>query len=206
MNPKFKHYAGTNNVDMQGPTAGQNAGEWLDLSTPLLPFTNADMSPVTSMDVIDIEGSLNYTYGPGSFSDPMNDIALDKGPLAAPDEVSAQAEQSQPVVGVSGISRTGVNGSFVIGVTAVVDGERKLVHYDSVLSRWNVQGCANCQANVKVKSFAPMNNLFSSTDAIANDAQLGVDIISNAGISQPDNIVVQPAKLRRNREQAHEPS
>ncbi|KAK5116332.1 hypothetical protein LTR85_009304 [Meristemomyces frigidus] len=66
---EYQRYPGTNNFDGQGPTPGRPAGTWLDLDTPLEPFVKTDGSSVKSTDVADIEGSLGYTYGPGSFTD-----------------------------------------------------------------------------------------------------------------------------------------
>lgn len=33
MEPQFKDYPGTNNVDMQGPSAGQIAGQWVRIQS-----------------------------------------------------------------------------------------------------------------------------------------------------------------------------
>jgi tyrosinase len=41
-------YPGTNSVDNQGPTPGTPGGTWLNLNTPLNPFTNRNGTPVTS--------------------------------------------------------------------------------------------------------------------------------------------------------------
>ena len=68
MEPEYQYYPGTNNVDSQGPSAGQAAGMWLDLDTPLDPYTRADGKPLASKDVVDIEGQLGFTYGPGKKS------------------------------------------------------------------------------------------------------------------------------------------
>ena len=80
IDPQYKHYPGTNNVDSQGPSAGQIAGAWLDLDSPLDPFTMADLpssktdsaKSMTSNDILNIEGLGGlqaYTYGPGKHID-----------------------------------------------------------------------------------------------------------------------------------------
>jgi len=63
------------------------------------------------------------------------------------------------VVRVSGVNRAAVPGSFVLVVRAVVNGEDCVVGTESVLSRWKVSGCANCQNHLGVKAFLPLVGL-----------------------------------------------
>src|SRR6202012_2354688 len=62
-------YPGTNSVDNQGPTQGTPANSWLTLESRLDPFKLSEGGkerPYTSLDCINIEKQLGYTYGPGS--------------------------------------------------------------------------------------------------------------------------------------------
>lgn len=64
-----------------------------------------------------------------------------------------------PVVRVAGLNRASISGSFVVVVRAEVDGEERVVGTESVLSRWQVQGCANCQLHLGVRSYIPLVGL-----------------------------------------------
>lgn len=131
-------YPGTNSVDNQGPTPGTPANSWLDFDSPLDPFVRADGSAMTSRDVIDIEGQLGYTYGPGS----LDELAV------PPTEAIEAAKHSGPALRVHGINRGRIAGSFVIEAYVEDEGQRKLIGEESVLSRWHVEGCANCQTHL----------------------------------------------------------
>ena len=63
--------------------------------------------------------------------------------------------KSQPrrkMVAVSGINRAPIRGSFLVSVFGNVGGERVHLGTEAVLSRWNVQYCANCQTHLEVKA------------------------------------------------------
>lgn len=49
-------------VDSQGPTSGIPDGSWVILATLLEPFKKPDNTCYTSLDVVDIEHQLKYTY------------------------------------------------------------------------------------------------------------------------------------------------
>ena len=89
-------YPGTNSVDGAGPTAGVQPNVWLNMETSLDPFLKVDGTPYRSIDVVNIETQMGYTYGPGS---------LEGGVFNAYD---------QPVstVHVSGLSRGAIRGLF----------------------------------------------------------------------------------------------
>jgi len=53
---------------------------------------------------------------------------------------------------VSGINRAPIRGSFLVSVFGNVGGERVHLGTEAVLSRWNVQYCANCQTHLEVKA------------------------------------------------------
>ncbi|MBV8900405.1 MAG: tyrosinase family protein, partial [Verrucomicrobia bacterium] len=99
-------YPGTNSVDNQGPTPGTVPNAWLTLESPLDPFKKEDggkQRPYTSLDCINIESQLGYTYGPGS---------LEGQTLVA--AVAATPAPRGQMIRVSGINRNRIRGSFMI--------------------------------------------------------------------------------------------
>lgn len=127
------------------PPAGANMGDILTMQTPLLPFMHEDGQPFTSVDCVDIESQLGYTYGPGSL-DGYADLPINNLQFAAvPDEPTKH-------IHVRGIDRTQIAGSFIVAAYVEEDGVHRLVGTDAVLSRWNVSGCANCQTKLRVSS------------------------------------------------------
>ncbi|MHC2275328.1 hypothetical protein ACVME8_001939 [Bradyrhizobium diazoefficiens] len=133
-------YPGTNSVDSQGPTPGTAANLWLTLDSPLDPFTieiGGKERPYTSNDCINIETQLGYTYGPGS---------VDQAALQA---TAFAATSGGRTISVRGLNRARIRGSFLISAFAHVNGERQHVGTEAVLSRWHVDGCANCQTHIE---------------------------------------------------------
>ncbi len=72
--------------------------------------------------------------------------------------------RSKKIAHISGINRAPIKGSFVVALVANVDGEKTLVGTHSVLSRWSVMGCANCQTHLEVKASFPLHG-FTEEDA-----------------------------------------
>ncbi|NLR66903.1 tyrosinase family protein [Chitinophaga varians] len=135
----------------QGPANGQTENEKLTMTTALKPFIKADTTYFTSEDCIDIESQLNYTYSDGSLS--QNDVVA-----AARAARAVKSKRSDLHLYISGLSRGGIKGSFIVGVYATKgDGKRYLVGYQSVLSRWDVGGCANCQAHLGISGAVSLN-------------------------------------------------
>jgi len=135
-------YPGTNSVDAQGPTPGIVPNTWLTLESPLNPFKKKEdgMERVyTSLDCINIEKQLGYTYGPGSLE-------------GEPELAAVESDHSTKVIHVSGLNRATIRGSFLITAYANIGGKKYRVGTKSVLSRWNVQGCANCQTHLEVRA------------------------------------------------------
>ena len=132
-------YPGTNTVDNQGPTPGVAPNSWLTTESPLAPFQRGDGRMFTSNDCVNIETQLHYTYSAGS--------------LAVSPKAAAQEEEAAGTLHVSGINRASIRGSFLIHAYAYIDGKRQLLGTESVLSRWTVAGCANCQAHLQVRAF-----------------------------------------------------
>jgi tyrosinase len=147
-------YPGTNTTDSQGPAAGFAPNTWLSLKSPLDPFTFSNGKTYTSEDSVDIEVQLGYTYGAGS---------LDS--ISQPAEALLAESKALPskAIHVSGINRGRIRGSFVIAAYATVNGGKVLVGSEAVLSRWNVQGCMNCQAHLETKTAISLRDLSEST-------------------------------------------
>ena len=72
-----------------------------------------------------------------------------RGPQPPPKQITG----STPILDVYGVNRAAVSGSFLLEVFGK-DG--KLLGVESVLSRRNVAGCANCQNHLQVKAFIPL--------------------------------------------------
>lgn len=123
------------------PPAGRQPSERLDVNSGLNPFKASDGSPVTSADVADI-AKLGYSYGPGSL-----DQYVQKEPAALmAGDLAAGATRS---VHVEGLDRSKLRGSFVISAFAEIDGKMHAIGHEAILSRWQVEGCANCMAHLK---------------------------------------------------------
>jgi len=129
----------------QQPTPGYEPGETLSLNSPLYPFTKPDGSWFTGNDLADI-AKLGVKYGPGS----LEDHAKPANVAAAFEKASSVPSQ---IIHVSGVDRTTIPGSFLITVHANINGKKELIDVEPVLSRWNVQGCANCQSHLKAEAY-----------------------------------------------------
>jgi tyrosinase len=143
-------YPGTNSVDSQGPTPGTVPNSWLTLESPLDPFKKKDHGktrPYTSLDCINIEKQLGFTYGPGSLEGGLKALAA-KAPAG-----------STKVVHVAGINRAPIRGSFLISVFGNIGGERVHLGTEAVLSRWSVKYCANCQNHLEANAFVGLGAL-----------------------------------------------
>lgn len=137
-------YPGTNSVDNQGPTPGVAPNSWLTLDSPLAPFKLAENGrerDFTSKDCVNIEKQLGFTYSPGSLEEEVT----------RPRALAAE-NQSTRVLHVSGINRARIRGSFLVSAFAIIDGKPQHLGSEAVLSRWSVQGCANCQTHLEVKA------------------------------------------------------
>lgn len=167
------HYPGTNSVDSQGATPGTIPNSWLTLDSPLDPFTRADGSAATSRDCIHIETQLGYTYAPGS----LDQVEAEH---LASTEASEGCEYA--VASVTGVSRTDIPGSFLISLFALIDGEYKLIDSEAVLSRWHVEGCANCQTHLRAAAFFALDKrLFADLQ----QEDLAARIVTHADRERP---------------------
>jgi tyrosinase len=172
-------YPGTNSIDSQGTTPGIAPNAWLSMDTPLEPFILEEYGIsrlYTGRDAFDIERQLGYTYGPGS---------LDQLTAVAAPHLDA-ASASEPKVHVTGINRGGIAGSFVITAFAQVDGERTPIGSEAVLSRWHVEGCANCQTHLLAGASFSLHGLETSQLADGayqvTDGAVQVEVRTHAGL------------------------
>lgn len=152
----IEEYPGTNSVDSQGPTPGVVPNSWLTLDSPLAPFkrkVGGKEQFYTSRDCINIEEQLGFTYSRGS---------LEELVAAAPAE-----HPNAQVLHISGINRARIRGSFLISAFALIDGEMQHIGTEAVLSRWNVQGCANCQTHLEVTASFTLPTVPDRTKAAA---------------------------------------
>lgn len=159
-------YPGTNSVDLQGPTPGTVPNSWLTLESPLNPFkNNTDGKTYTSLDCINIEKQLGYTYGKGSLEEHAG-------------KAVAQSERGGKILRVSGINRAPIRGSFLVSAFANIDGKRYHVGTEAVLSRWSVKYCANCQTHLEVKAFF---KLLAVPEASRESASYEVEVRTRDG-------------------------
>jgi tyrosinase len=177
-------YPGTNSVDNQGPTPGTAPNSWLTLASPLDPFVKEEAGATrsyTSLDCVNIETQLGYTYGPGSL----------EGPLAL-----AAFEQDKPMrhVAVSGVSRATIPGSFTVSAYAVIDGKRLHLGTEAVLSRWHVSGCANCQTHLETKAFIGMPGV---EDKTVEEAHIEVEVRTHDGLLGQQHMLAAGAATRK---------
>ena len=64
---------------------------------------------------------------------------------------------------ISGLNKRDVRGSFTVGVFGTLpdanDGKEQLLGSESVLSRWHMEGCGNCQLHTAVKRYIPLHGV-----------------------------------------------
>lgn len=169
----ISEYPGTNSVDSQGPTPGTVPNSWLTLESPLEPFKRdfgGMHSAYTSLDCINIEKQLGYTYGPGS---------LEEHPVVA---AAAASFPRSPMIRVSGINRNRIRGSFLISAFVNIVGERHHLGTEAILSRWHVEGCANCQTHLEAKAFIGIYGMQGSADAAATPPRFEVEVRTRDGL------------------------
>lgn len=130
------------------PPAGRQPNDRLDADSALNPFTTVDGSAMTSAAVADI-AKLGYSYGPGSL-----DRYAEKHRTAMLDDDPARSANRS--IHIEGLDRSKLRGSFIISAFAEVDGKIQAIGHDAVLSRWHVQGCANCMAHLNASADFPL--------------------------------------------------
>lgn len=164
-------FKGTSSSDSQGPTPNLPFGAPLNMETPLNPFLfnpDTDQRVYTSNDCVNIETQLGFTYSEGS-------LEKKAAPVKSLRALPKSAVGSKRKLLVSGIDRALFAGSFVVMAYAKVKGEEKeyFLGANSVLSRWNVVHCANCQTHLEVESYFDLSDL---TDEEIEDATFRVEV------------------------------
>ncbi|KXH64923.1 hypothetical protein CNYM01_04192 [Colletotrichum nymphaeae SA-01] len=137
---------------------GFKGTEGLSLDTPLDPFTREDITPgdtrpMTSNDVTDT-ANLGYDYPRPDFQAILPGPDLREGPK----------------ITATGINRARIRGSFVVSTWAKGKNGQpdKLLDTKSVLSRWNVGSCENCQNYLEIKSHRKLYG-FSDDEALNSE-------------------------------------
>jgi tyrosinase len=149
------------------PPAGRQPDERLDVHSGLNPFKRPDGTPMTSADVTDI-AQLGYAYGTGS----LDQFAQ---PHLAAMLAGEPAEGATRSVHVEGLDRSKLRGSFIISAFADVKGEMTAIGHEAVLSRWQVEGCANCMAHLKAGADFPLPpDARAATEGTANSVHVRV--------------------------------
>ena len=173
-------YPGT--VSAEG-AAGIPPNSQLDVDTPLYPFRKPDNSWYRSCDLTDIKKQLDYAYVDGSldrFADPR--VMALEGIMALRDTADiVTSAVTRP------IDRTQYPGSFVIRTYVEgPKGEDLEIGREAVLSRWNVQGCANCQGHLNVRAFTqiprPLIDHLGVSSAKDKRLEYRVDIQAHDGV------------------------
>jgi len=184
----------------QGPSIGQTDNEPLTITSPLEPFTKDDGSWFTGNDLIDLS-KLGYSYAPGSYDKNHPNPVF----AAPPRQVPTAAKGDTQLVHVHGVDRTQITGSFAITLHHINNGKREIIGVQPVLSRVNVQGCANCQNNLFSEahfSVPTKGTIQTHTRAIkgaaiphpGNDGSTHVEVavVTRAGVhTQPYNVEIK---------------
>ena len=169
--PIIDGYPGTNSADGQGATPGIAPNTWLTMDTALQPFVKDDEGgrtrPYTGRDAVDIK-ALGYEYDKGSLED--DEHAELAAAVAEPDDA--------PKLHVSGVDRGRIRGSFLITAIADVEGEEQVIGTEAVLSRWHVEGCANCQTHLQAGATFPLHGLGKEID----ESALHVEVRTRDGL------------------------
>ena len=163
-------YPGTNSVDNQGPTPGVAGGTWLSLQSELQPFKkptdDGGERYFNSTDVINIETQLGYTY------EKANKF-LDALP---------PPQRADSSVKIGGVNKNNIAGSHQLKVYAKYpqDAEKKLIAVESILSRWHVSGCANCQVSADVQRYVPLHGI-PAKHVDNGDVEVSVEVVTRSG-------------------------
>jgi len=166
----IKDYPGTF-IENLGQPPNFPLGIHIDMSTPLYPFKNPSGRYYTSEDATDLN-EFGIAYGIGSFNaiipevfdrarspfDIISPQLSDPMILAGSNPNLNGVNPFSHIIRVRDISRNQYKGSFVIRLYARLhDGKEVEVGREPVLSRWNIDGCRNCQNHLKVTMYVPID-------------------------------------------------
>jgi tyrosinase len=176
-------YPGTNPWKVQqGPTPYLDPDKPLDLNTPLIPFEKENGEWYTSLDCVNIETQLQYTYGTGSLEEPSS--------------LATAAPERAKVVTVSEINRAHYRGSFLISLFGPGDGSPMHLGTRAILSRWNVENCANCQTHLEVQAFFAVPPAGTGLMAAATEEALTETSSYHVLIQDRDGVKTPPLTYR----------
>ncbi|KAL7781933.1 putative tyrosinase [Trichoderma ceciliae] len=139
----------TNRGSLEG-TPFLPPGTKLTMDTPLYPFRKPDEMYYSSHDLTNILEipEFSYQYETGS---------LEILPNVTHDDMSKIEHSIVHMKRVHNISRAKYSGSFVIRTFAGTNEQDKIeIGHEPVLSRRNIDGCANCQNNLNAESLVPI--------------------------------------------------
>ena len=144
----IEFYPGTNTSDNQGATPGFAPNTWLNLESPLHPFKkqeNGTERTYTSLDCVNIEQQMGYTYSRGSLEQDPALFATEAAPATFTNTLH-----------VSRINKAPLRGSFIVAAYHNTPEGQELIGFKSVLSRWDSGSCINCQTHLEVKAAFPI--------------------------------------------------
>jgi tyrosinase len=76
-----------------------------------------------------------------------------------------------------------IRGSFMVSAYAIIEGKKRHLGTEAILSRWHVEGCANCQTHREAKAFIGLHGLREES---VHAAQIQVEVRTRDGLlSQP---------------------
>jgi tyrosinase len=155
--PEYRYYPGTNSSDEQGATISIQPNTRLTLNTHLEPFLKKTEQETPSY----YEGldCFDYTAIPAPPTVEATTISINyqggslEGYRGNPIPEPFRLRRSTRTLEVSGINRGLIHGSYIVSVFNLVQGkngnvQEELIDLESVLSRWQVQGCVNCQTHL----------------------------------------------------------
>jgi tyrosinase len=160
----------------------------LAMDSKLYPFKDEKTGEYfTSNDLVNIVDQLGYDYGTGSFT-----------PIHVPMLMAPEISPITKFIQVSNIHTAHYPGSFVIRTSIELpDGTYGEIGRDPILSRWNVDGCANCQNHLAEESYVPVDEqtlAWITKDKELKDVKFQVDIQSRfeQGLAAPTPNLPRP--------------
>jgi tyrosinase len=170
-----KRYPGTTAFESQGPTPGYSPNDNFDEESPLYPFVSVHGQYWTANQMSNIE---NWGY---SYHEYPKTITRRNNRVEAFASVPRSPENSEKFV-IDSVSRRRVSGSSILVAYASPKSnpsEKFMIGYQSILSRVNVEGCANCLTHVNMSCvFQP----YSIARSLMNDLQFEVKLITHHGV------------------------
>jgi tyrosinase len=179
-----KKYPGTSAFDSQGPTPGYKPNENFNENSLLFPFVSIHGQHWSANQMSNIE---NWGF---SYQEPEKTTLRRNNRVEAFANVQRLTENSEKFV-IDSVSRRRVSGSSILVAYASPKSnpsEKYLIGYQSILSRMNVEGCANCLTHVDMSCvFQP----FNIARSLSNDLEFEVKLITHKGVIEEKVIKVE---------------